>query len=122
MAYVSQELKAKLAPQIRAVCKKHGVKGSLSVRNHSTLVLTIKSAKHNLLDDYVSTCRPDKYHQVNVYWVDTYFKGKTKDFLIEVLAAMKGPDWYDRSDSQTDYFDTSHYYSIDIGKWNRPLL
>ena len=52
MAYVSQELKAKLAPKIKAICKKYGVKASLAVRHHSTLVLNIKSGKVDFITDY----------------------------------------------------------------------
>ena len=52
MAYVSQELKSKLSPQIKAICKKYGVKASLAVRNHSTLVLNVKSGKIDFIRDY----------------------------------------------------------------------
>ena len=43
MAYMSQDKKKELAPLIKKVCKKYGVKATLSVRHHSTLVLNIKS-------------------------------------------------------------------------------
>ena len=43
MAYVSQEMKKDLAPQIKAVLKKYGLKGSIGVRHHSSLVVNIKS-------------------------------------------------------------------------------
>lgn len=46
MAYMNQERKAQLAPAINAVFKRYGVKGSISVHNHSTLVVTIKSATY----------------------------------------------------------------------------
>ena len=55
MAYVSQELKAKLAPKIKAICKKYGVKASLAVRHHSTLVLNVKSGKIDFINDYGDT-------------------------------------------------------------------
>ena len=42
MAYVSQEMKKQLAPAIKAVLKKHNMKGSIAVRHHSTLVVNIK--------------------------------------------------------------------------------
>ena len=51
MAYVSQELKAKLAPSIRAVCKKHGIKASVAVRNHSTLVLNVKQGSIDFIEN-----------------------------------------------------------------------
>jgi len=36
MAWMNQERKAALAPAIKAALKKYGLKGSLSVNNHST--------------------------------------------------------------------------------------
>ena len=43
MAYVSKELKSKLAPAIKAVLKKYDMKGTIAVRNHSSLVVNLKS-------------------------------------------------------------------------------
>jgi len=52
MAYISQEMKKELAPEIKAVLKKYGVKGTIAIRNHSTLVVNIKSGKLDLIGDY----------------------------------------------------------------------
>ncbi|PHS22098.1 MAG: hypothetical protein COA84_13025 [Robiginitomaculum sp.] len=30
--------------------------------------------------------------------------------------------WYDKSDSQTDYFDTAFYYHVNIGKFDKPYI
>ena len=43
MAFMSQKKKAFLAPGIRAVLKKYGIKGTIAVRHHSTLVVNLKS-------------------------------------------------------------------------------
>ena len=40
MAYMSQERKAEITPKVKSILKKFGIKGSLSVRHHSTLSLT----------------------------------------------------------------------------------
>lgn len=124
MAYVSQELKAKLAPNIKAICKKYGVKASLAVRNHSVLCLNIKSGKIDFLGNYArgfNQANPQRdYIQVNTYWYQDHFDGKAKEFLSEVIPAMYGPDYYDNSDIQTDYFDCSHYINVNIGQWNKP--
>ena len=50
MAYVSQELKSKLSPTIKAICKKYKVKASVAVRHHSTLVLNVKSGKIDFIE------------------------------------------------------------------------
>ena len=36
-----------------------------------------------------------------------------------MIAAMKGPDFFDHSDIQSDYFHLSHYIDINIGQWNQ---
>ena len=106
MAYVSQDLKAKLAPKIKAICKKHGVKASLAVRNHSTLVLNVKSGKVDFIGDYGSTpetrADAEKFGiQVNPYHYKSHFNGDAYFFLSEVIPAMNDGNW-DKSDIQVD--------------------
>lgn len=123
MAYVSQELKAKLAPAIKAVCKKHGVKASLAVRNHSTLVLNVKSGKIDFIGEFGDTpeARQDAEKfgiQVNPYHYKSHFAGKSKKFLSEVIPLMNSGN-HDNSDPQTDYFDVGWYVDVNIGKWDK---
>jgi hypothetical protein len=131
MAHVSQETKAKLAPTIKAILKKYKLKGSLSVRNHSSLVLNIKSGSIDFIKsfDSVRDQRPEyngekliRTHniQVNPYWYHEHFTGEALAFLTEMVPAMKGPDFFDHSDMQTDYFHCSHYFDINVGQWNKP--
>jgi hypothetical protein len=133
MAYVSQEMKAKLAPTIRAICKKYGVKASIAVRHHSTLVLNIKSGKIDFIGNSNKVCGNDFYQvsrgftpnttgydQVNPYHFQSHYDGTAKRFMTEMIAAMKGPDFFDHSDIQSDYFHRSHYIDINIGAWNKP--
>ena len=136
MAYMSQERKAQRAPVIKAILKKYNVKGSLSVRNHSTLVLTIKSGKIDFIGNYNEVVgntprymndplgfRPVKDSMdINPYWYQEHFTGKAKDFLKEVLNAMYGSDYFDESDAQVDYFHCSHYVDVNIGRWNKPYI
>ena len=137
MAYMSQENKAKIAPVVKAVLKKYGIKGSLSVRNHSSLVLNIKSGKIDFIENYIKTYAALPYAKhmaqdqidylrlkrtldVNPYWYHEHFTGKAKSFLKEIIAAMKGPDYFDHTDAQVDYFHCSHYYDINVGRWDKP--
>jgi len=124
MAYVSQDLKAKLAPAIKAICKKYGVKASLAVGNHSTLVLNVKSGKIDFISDYGDTpeARKDAEKfgiQVNPYHYKSHFDGKSKKFLSEVIPAMNNGN-HDNSNIQIDYFDVGWYINVNIGKWNKP--
>ena len=139
MAYVSQELKSKLSPKIKAICKKHGVKASIAVRHHSTLVLNVKSGKIDFIENYIKTdadkvaankmspdtiahIRKNQSLDVNTYWAHEHYSGKAKQFLTEMISAMKGPDFFDHTDAQSDYFHCSHYIDINIGKWDRPYI
>ena len=120
MAYVSQELKSKLAPQIKAICKKYGVKASLAVRNHSTLVLNVKSGKIDFIRDYGDSDDARKFGiQVNPYHYKSHFDGNAKAFLSEVIPAMNDGNW-DKSEIQYDYFNVGWYIDVNIGKWNKP--
>ena len=47
-------------------------------------------------------------------------KGIAKQFLNELLAKMKGKNYYNNDNAMIDYFDRSHYTDINIGKWNKP--
>jgi hypothetical protein len=117
MAYVSQADKKALAPAIKAVLNKYGMKGSIRVRHHSTLVVTVKSGAI----DFSEYMRGDAYIDVNPYWIDTHYSGIARDFLNELLDAMKGPNYFNNDDAMTDYFSRSHYTDICIGTaWNKP--
>ena len=126
MAYMSQEKKAKIAPAVKAILKKYKVKGSLSVRNHSSLVLTIKEGSVDFYSDYGTTpeARKDAEKfgiQVNPYWYQDHFVGKSKKFLEEVIPAMNSGN-HNNSDIQSDYFDVGWYIDVNIGKWNKPYV
>ena len=133
MAYFNQERKAKIAPKIKAILAKYKVKGSLAVRNHMTLCLNLKSGSIDFIANSNKVCgnshyqvargfKPSTsgYDQVNPYHFKDHYDGKALAFMQEVFAAMKGADWYDNSDAQTDYFDTAYYVDVNIGKWNQP--
>lgn len=133
MAYVSQDRKQSLAPEVKAICKKYGVKATLAVRNHSTLVLNVKSGIIDFIGNFnevsgntprymSSGFKPQKdYLDVNTYWYHEHFDGKAKSFLKEVLEAMNKGN-HDNSDIQTDYFDIGWYVDINIGKYNKPYI
>jgi hypothetical protein len=132
MAFMNQDKKAALAPAIKAALKKYGVKGSLSVDNYSSLVLTIKSGPIDFIQNYNQTVgqQPggfrngspvEKYISVNKFWFHEHFSGKAKKFLSEVIAAMNVGN-HNNSDASIDYFDVGWYINVNIGKWNKPYI
>ena len=132
MAYMSQEKKAKIVAAVKPILKKYGIKGTFAVRNHSTICLNVKAGNIDFIENYIQTgqrmsedqvafIRKNKSIDVNPYWFQDHFSGKAKSFLSEAFTAMKSAgNWYDRSDAQTDYFDTAYYVDVNIGSWKKP--
>lgn len=128
MAYMSQEKKAKITPVVKAILKKYHIKGTLSVRNHSTLILNIKSGIIDFIGNFNSTMekRPggrlnqpaEQYINVNPYWFHEHFSGQALKCLDELVRAMNSGN-HDNSDIQSDYFDVGWYIDINIGRWNK---
>lgn len=120
MAYMNQEMKKAIAPVVKNILKKYGVKGTLSVRNHSTLVLNITEGKINFCENYFRDSKNECDHiTVNRYWFHEHFDGVSKDCLTEVIEAMNKGNW-NNSRIEVDYFDAGWYIDVNIGKWNKP--
>jgi hypothetical protein len=130
---MNQERKAKLAPAIKAHCAKYGMKASIGVRHHSTLVVNIKSGKLDLCQNYYDTCHDNytrrypnhdpmtlpNHMQVNPYWAHEHFTGKCREFIVGLLDLMNIGN-HDNSDAQIDYFDVGWYRDVNVGAWNKP--
>ena len=139
MAYMNQERKQKIATALKPILAKYGVKGSLSVRNHSSIVLTLKSGKIDFIENFIETDKQKPYAKympqdqvdyirknqsldVNPYWFQEHFSGDAKAFLTEAFKALKSADWYDESDAMTDYFNIAYYVDVHVGRWNKPYI
>ncbi len=137
MAYMSQQKKKELTPGVRKVLKKFGMKGTIAVRNRSTLVVNITEGTLDLLGDEQERINRralrtgdarDLYSvggnfQVNTVHAERNAADPTvKEFYAELLEVMtgKGTGWYDRSDFRIDYHDVAYYTSINIGRYDRP--
>jgi hypothetical protein len=137
MAYMSQELKKSLSPKIKAVLQKYNIKGSIAVRHHSTLVVTLKQGEIDFIEnliatdankssankmsaDHIAYIRKEQSLSINPYWYQEHYSGKAVEFLKELFVAMKDDTWYDNTDAQIDYFDTAYYVDVNVGKWNAP--
>jgi hypothetical protein len=132
MAYMNQERKAKLAPAIKAVLKKYGIRGTISTDRHS-LSVNIKAGKLDFIQNFNTTCGNDYYQvargfipakdylQINPYHYDKHFSGTAADFFRELIEAMNVGN-HDNSDIMTDYFDVGWYTHVNVGRWNKPYV
>ena len=121
MAYMDQEKKAKIAALVKPILKKYGVKATLSVRDYRSICLNIQSSGIDFFGDITESCQRN-YMQVNPYWYNKNFKGKSLEFFSEVIPVLYSVDYYNRSDSMTDYFDVAYYVDVNVGKWNKPYV
>lgn len=110
MAYMNQERKSALAPAIKAILKKFNMKGSVAVRNHSTLVVNIKQGVIDFQTNYIS---------VNEYYIKDHYEGVARDFLLELKEAMMLGN-FNHSDIQSDYFHVGWWIDINVGQWDKP--
>ena len=115
--------------QIRKELKEAFPKFKFGVRKGSgslSVDVTIKSGPADFVDPHGRG-----YIQVNQYHLGNY--GPHEKFLSEIVNIIKtapsrgegfhkGDVWYDRSDAMTDYFDTSYYFHINVGSWNKPYV
>lgn len=137
MAYMCQGKKQQLAPAIKAVLKKYGVKGSIAVDNHSSLVVTLKEGVLDFIGDANkhnkerAERRGERFYEVkDSYQVNTYYASewavdkKIGKFFKELIDAMNGKGSnlsnHDNSDIMTDYFDVGWYVNVNVGKWDKP--
>lgn len=131
MSYITQDEKAKIAPEIKRLLKAYGLKGSLSIKHHSTICLTITAGginffeSANRMNKELADRRGEVFREVkddmtvNPYHFQSHFDGVAVEFFEKAFAALRGEGWYNNTDVQTDYFDVKHYVDIKIGKWNK---
>lgn len=116
MAYMNKERKAERAPAIKKILKDYGQKGTLSVRNYSTLVLKIRDVANMFDGEFENDFQRDFGISINPYHYDKHFANNPKavEMFEKLTRAMYGDDYFDESDAMTDYFHCSHYIDIDI--------
>ena len=124
MAYMSQDRKKQIKEALKEVVPMDW-KWSLSVDNHSTLVLTVQNAPINLLEmlsDKYGYQKAAGYADVNTYYLKSAFENYEEigDIFSSILDVMNGGN-HDNSDSVTDYFDVGWYNTIRLGKYDKPF-
>lgn len=124
MAYMNQERKMQLAALVRKVIPSDW-KHSLAVRNHSTIVLTIRQAPVDLLQDLrdhgfqldVTSMHASLSRHTLVNYLSPAYAG----IFSKVFDALHTGN-HDNSDITTDYFDVGWYVDVQIGEWGNPFL
>lgn len=132
MAFMNQQKKKAIAEELKKVVPKD-IKYSLAVQNHSTIVLTIKSAPIDLIEIYAQGIeqrgedadwvRKSGTISLNTYWLNEaygHFSERLVETFEKIKAAMNHGNW-DNSDPMTDYFDVGHYIEIRIGSYKKPF-
>ena len=114
MAHVNQAKKAALSPAIKALLNKYRVKGTISVRDHSTLVLTVSSGKIDFIGNYNQVCGDHLWLgnlpfqpatdnlSVNPYWAHEHFSGVAKEFVVGFFGRKKFAELGPRFGAEAD--------------------
>lgn len=129
MAFMDQTKKAVIQAALKPVLAQYGMKGSLSVRSHMTIVLTLTKGPIDFIPAFKSW-GPSGQHQayekyylpINTYWIDENYTGTAGQFLKDCMVALRAADWYDKSDASIDFFSTAYYIEIQVGKWSKPYI
>ena len=118
MAWYTQEMKSTVAPLVKAISKKYKLKTSLSVRNSSTIVLTISQGSIDFINEYQGQVSSN-YMQVNPCTVHNMFNGPSKEALLELREVLMEGNW-NNTRAEIDYFDVGWYIQINVGLYNKP--
>lgn len=133
MAYMSQEKKKDIAAKLKLIMKGTGIKYTLGVHNHSTIVMNIKSGPLDFINNYIETVTqtprvlayphlfqaPKDHLDVNPYWYHEHFTGNILTLMKKIIECMNEGN-HNRSDIQSDYHDVGWYVDVNIGKWDKP--
>lgn len=102
MAYMNQQKKKQISEALKQAFPDY--RFSLSVRHHMTIVVKIKkcplfTASENQL--------------INNYWYEQHLQKNQANFISSLLVTIKkAGDWYDNSETMTDYFNTAFYIDL----------
>jgi hypothetical protein len=112
MSFISKEEVKNIRQKLKTEFPKF--KFSVSGGNSSKLNVTIISGPKDfsdILDDRGCS-------NVNHYHLRNY--GKYETLFTKIINVMKSQNWFDNSDSMTDYFHVAYYFSLEIGRWDKP--
>lgn len=125
MAYISKEEVANIRAALKAAFPK--IKFAVRRDHASSVTVNIMSGDIDfspVLGDSRSLSL-NHYHTYKETEAECYTEYDSKfvpfaKTINQIVAILKGQDWFDKSDAMTDYFNTAYYISLSIGKWDKP--
>ena len=136
MAYITTEEVRAIRTQLKAEFGKDfkfSVKKSTSLSSVSVTILKSPLAFTDVLT-YKDTATDElitrEYSSVNHYNIENFYKNveevkvlsKINEIILTAPTSVTGEDFYDESDTMTDYFNVSFYYDIEVGHWDKPYI
>jgi hypothetical protein len=121
MAFISTEEVREIRNELKYRFRNQ-LKFSVKKDHHSSVNVTIKSGTI----DFSEILGEREYTTINQYALNQ--TGEHSYLLNEIIDIIKtapgkaenGREWYDNSDSMTDYFDTAFYFHLKIGDYEQP--
>ena len=117
MPYVDFDIKARLTPAIRAVCKRYRVKSSVRVNGHHTLEVELSCGP-------VQFGEPVDYARWQISEIDfantAQYNSEALNMITELSKAMKTSDWVDPSTEYTETNCKGYNLSIRVGRDGKP--
>ena len=83
--------------------------------------MTIKSAPVELMPKDQNDHYRKGYASINVYHPHCFYEGALLETIRSIIRALNTGN-YNRSDSQSDYFDVGHYVYLNIGSYEKPFV
>ncbi|BCA80311.1 MAG: LPD29 domain-containing protein [Desulfuromonadales bacterium] len=126
MAYISTEEVKEIR---KALKEKFGKDFKFSVQrhHHSSVNVSIMASPVDFSDLFKSDYDKEHQHvQINHHWTENLGEhAELFDQIVEIIRtapgkAVGGQEWFDKSDSMTDYFHTAFYFNISVGQWDKP--
>ena len=132
MAYISTPEVAAIRKQLKAQLPEY----KFSVKKDHSSSVTVAFMKGPAFAEFEYMDRNgdnvagdiNTYEQLNHYHAEKFYGEENAAVINKVEKIIKtapflegvGDLWFDESDSMTDYFHTAYYFSIHVGKWDKP--
>lgn len=107
MAYIDKEKSKEIRKQLKAAFPE--IKFSVTIDNYTSLYCCIMEAPIRFTEE--------DYSQLNHYYLDRYEYSN----VLQRISDICNEGNHNNSDSMTDYFDVGWYFSLNVGKWDKPF-